>query len=46
MAFLQIRDMPPDVYEATATRPEAKNLSMAQQAVVERRLPDLAVREA
>lgn len=46
MASLQIRDLPPDVYEALAARAKAANRSMAQQAIVElRRLPELAVRE-
>jgi hypothetical protein len=46
MASLQIRDLPPDVYEALAARAKAENRSMAQQAIVElRRLPELAVRE-
>jgi plasmid stability protein len=46
MASLQIRDMPPDVYEALAARAKAENRSMAQQAIVElRRLPELMVRE-
>ncbi|MBV8201141.1 MAG: hypothetical protein JOZ15_11015 [Acidobacteria bacterium] len=46
MASLQIRDMPPDVYEALAARAKAEHRSMAQQAIVElRRLPELAVRE-
>jgi hypothetical protein len=47
MASLQIREMPPDVYEALAARAKAENRSMAQQAIVElRRLPELAVRES
>jgi hypothetical protein len=46
MVSLQIRDMPPDVYEALAARAKAENRSMAQQAIVElRRLPELAARE-
>ncbi len=46
MASLQIRDLPPDVYEALAARAKAENRSMAQQAIVElRRLPELTVRE-
>ena len=46
MASLQIRDLPPDVYEALAARAEAEHRSMAQQAIVElRRLPELAGRE-
>lgn len=46
MVSLQIRNMPPDVYEALAARAKAENRSMAQQVIVElRRLPELAVRE-
>jgi hypothetical protein len=46
MVSLQIRDMPPDVYEALAARAKAEHRSMAQQAIVElRRLPELTVRE-
>jgi len=46
MPSLQIRDVPPDVYEALAARAKAENRSMAQQAIVElRRLPELVARE-
>jgi antitoxin FitA len=46
MVSLQIRDLPPDVYDALAARAKAENRSMAQQAIVElRRLPELTVRE-
>jgi antitoxin FitA len=46
MPSLQIRDVPPDVYEALAARAKAENRSMAQQAIVElRRLPELVGRE-
>jgi plasmid stability protein len=42
MPSLQIRNMPPELYEALAARAEAENRSMAQQAIVElRRLPEL-----
>lgn len=46
MPSLQIRSMPPDVYEALAARAQAENRSMAQQAIVElRRLPELVEHE-
>ena len=46
MPSLQIRDMPPDLYEALAARAKAENRSMAQQAIVElRRLPELMAQE-
>ena len=46
MPALQIRDVPPDVYEALAARAKAENRSMAQQAIVElRRLPELVASE-
>ncbi len=46
MPSLQIRDLPPDVYEALAARAKAENRSMAQQAIVElRRLPEVTARD-
>jgi antitoxin FitA len=45
MLSLQIRDVPPDVYEAVAARAKAENRSMAQQAVELRRLPELVAHE-
>ncbi|HYH46703.1 MAG TPA: hypothetical protein VEG34_13540 [Thermoanaerobaculia bacterium] len=46
MASLQIRDLPPDIYEALAVRAEAEHRSLAQQAIVElRRIPELLARE-
>jgi plasmid stability protein len=46
MPSLQIRNMPPDVYEALAARAKDEHRSMAQQAVIElRRMPELAARE-
>ena len=46
MPSLQIRDVPPDVYEALAARAKAENRSMAQQAIVElRRMPEFVARE-
>ncbi len=46
MPSLQIRDLPPDVYDALSARAEAEHRSLAQQAVCElRRIPELAVRE-
>ena len=46
MPSLQIRDLPPDVYEALSARAEAAHRSLAQQAVVElRRIPELAARD-
>ena len=45
MASLQIRDLPPDIYEALSARAEAAHRSLAQQAVVElRRIPELEAR--
>ena len=37
MPSLQIRDLPPDVYEALAYRAERHGRSLAQQAIVELR---------
>jgi plasmid stability protein len=46
MPSLQIRDLPPDVYEALSLRAEAAHRSLAQQAVVElRRIAELAARD-
>jgi antitoxin FitA len=46
MPSLQIRDVPPDVYEALAARAKAENRSMAQQAIVElRRMPEFVARD-
>ena len=46
MPSLQIRNVPPELYEALSLRARRENRSLAQQAVAElRKLPELEARE-
>jgi len=46
MPSLQIRKLPPDIYESLAHRAEREGRSLAQQAIVElRKLPELEARK-
>lgn len=45
MPSLQIRDLPPDIYETLSYRAEREGRSLAQQAIVElRKVPELEAR--
>jgi len=46
MASLQIRDLPPDIYETLSHRAEREGRSLAQQAIAElRKVPELEARQ-
>ena len=46
MSSLQIRDLPPDIYETLSHRAQREGRSLAQQAIVElRKVPELEARQ-
>lgn len=46
MSSLQIRDLPPDIYETLAHRAQREGRSLAQQAIAElRKVPELEARQ-